>query len=59
MLRPEYFEGKADRILELYERLENFILRDIARRILKSGKITARCIPRCYPVADPVAGLTP
>ena len=37
MLRPEYFEGKADRILELYERLENFILRDIARRILKSG----------------------
>lgn len=32
MLRPEYFEGKADRILELYERLENFILRDIARR---------------------------
>lgn len=36
MLRPEYFEGKADRILELYERLENFILRDIARRILKS-----------------------
>jgi hypothetical protein len=41
MLRPEYFEGKADRILELYERLENFILRDIARRILKSGKITA------------------
>ena len=22
----------------------------------KSGKITARCIPRCYPVADPVAG---
>ena len=41
MLRPEYFEGKADRILEVYERLENFILRDIARRILKSGKITA------------------
>lgn len=41
MLRPEYFVGKADRILELYERLENFILRDIARRILKSGKITA------------------
>ena len=41
MLRPEYFEGKADRILEIYERLENFILRDIARRILKSGKIIA------------------
>lgn len=37
MLRPEYFEGKADRILELYERLENFILRDIARRILNPG----------------------
>lgn len=41
MLRPKYFEGKADRIVELYERLEDFILRDIARRILKSGKITA------------------
>ena len=41
MLRPEYFEGKADRISEIYERLENFILRDISRRILKSGKITA------------------
>ena len=38
MLRPEYFEGKSDRILEIYERLESFILRDIARRILKSGK---------------------
>lgn len=32
MLRPEYFEGKSDRILEIYERLESFILRDIARR---------------------------
>lgn len=41
MLRPEYFDGKADRIIEIYERLESFILRDIARRILKSGEITA------------------
>ena len=41
MLKPDYFEGKADRIVEIYSRLENFILRDTARRVLNAGKLTA------------------
>lgn len=41
MLPPDYFEGKEDRLLELYRQLEDFILKDIARRILSAGEMTA------------------
>ena len=41
MLNPDYFNGKADRIIEIYSRLENFILRDTARRVMNAGKMTA------------------
>ena len=41
MLRPEDFDGAADRMVEIYSRLENFILRDIARRVMNAGKMTA------------------
>lgn len=41
MLPPEYFDGKADRVIELYRKLEDFIMRDIATRILKAGELTA------------------
>ena len=41
MLSPEYYEGCADDIIELYEQLEDDIISDIVRRIMKTGKVTA------------------
>lgn len=41
MLPPEYFTNKEDRLLELYRQLENFILKDITRRLLSTGEMTA------------------
>ena len=41
MLPPDYFTNKEDRLLELYSQLENFILKDITRRLLSAGEMTA------------------
>lgn len=41
MLRPEYFANREDRLLQLYSELENFILKDITRRLLSAGEMTA------------------
>ena len=41
MLPPEYFYGKEQRLLSIYQELEDFILADISRRILQSGGMTA------------------
>lgn len=41
MLEPDYFNDKCDKILDIYRTLENYILNDIAQRILKSGEISA------------------
>lgn len=41
MLVPSYFEGKEERLISLYQELENFILRDITRRLLSAGEMTA------------------
>ena len=41
MLSPEYYEDCADDILKLYEQLEDDIISDVVRRIMKSGKVTA------------------
>lgn len=40
MLKPEYFNDKADRMIELYQELENFIIQDIAKRLLKSQSVS-------------------
>lgn len=40
MLSPEYYEGCADDIIRLYEQLENGIISDIVRRIMKTGIVT-------------------
>ena len=40
MLSPEYYEGCADDIIELYEQLEDDIISDVVRRIVKNGKVT-------------------
>lgn len=41
MLPPDYFINKEDRLLELYRQLEDFILKDITRRLLSAGEMTA------------------
>lgn len=40
MLEPEYFYGKSDKMVEMYQELEDWILRDIASRLLKSGDLS-------------------
>ncbi len=40
MLSPEYYESCADQILSLYEQLENDVISDIIRRMMKIGKVT-------------------
>lgn len=40
MLTPDYLEYCADDIVELYSQLDETIIRDIARRIVKAGDIT-------------------
>lgn len=39
MLKPEYFNDKADRMIELYRQLEDYIFKDIAYRLLKSQSV--------------------
>lgn len=42
MLKPDYYNNneKIERILEIHRKLENFILTDISRRLLKAGEMT-------------------
>lgn len=40
MLTPEYLEHCADNVVALYQRLDESIARDIARRLVKMGEIT-------------------
>lgn len=40
MIPPEYFQGKADRMIELYDQLQQFILSDIAGRLLTAGEMS-------------------
>ena len=40
MLSPDYYEGCADDVIRLYEQLEDDIISDIVRRIMKTGKVT-------------------
>ena len=41
MLSPEYYEGCADDIVQLYQQLEDDIISDVVRRIMQTGKVTA------------------
>lgn len=40
MLKPEYFNNKADKMIEIYQELEDFIFEDIAERLLKSQSVS-------------------
>lgn len=37
MLEPDYFQDKCDRMIEIFGELEDYILKDIAQRMMKSG----------------------
>ncbi len=39
MLMPEYFDGKEQRMMELYQQLSEFILKEAARFLVSAGKI--------------------
>lgn len=41
MLPPEYFNNVSDKMIMLYEELQTFILKDITRRLLSAGEMTA------------------
>lgn len=40
MLTPDYFYGKSDKLIEMYQELEDWILQDIAMRLMKSGELS-------------------
>ena len=40
MLSPEYFYGKSDKLIEMYQELEDWIIQDIANRLIKSGELS-------------------
>ena len=40
MLPPEYLAGAADGVVEIYAQVENDIMADITRRVVKTGEIT-------------------
>ena len=40
MLTPDYLEHCADAVILLYQRLDEAIARDIARRLMKMGEVT-------------------
>lgn len=40
MLSPDYFYGKSDKLVEMYQELEDWILHDIAMRLLKNGEMS-------------------
>lgn len=40
MLEPEYFNDKADKMIEMYRELEDYIMEDIAERLLKTGEMS-------------------
>lgn len=41
MLPPDYLEHVADDVLELYSELDQTIVRDIVRRLVKTGEVTS------------------
>ena len=41
MLTPDYLDSVADEIIDLYADLEDGIIRDIARSIVKAGEVTS------------------
>ena len=51
MLKPEYFNNKEDRLLEIYNQFVNFIYNDIAGRFLKAGEMSGTADRLLYKLA--------
>lgn len=40
MLTPDYFFGKSDKLIDMYQNLEDWILQDIANRLVEAGSLS-------------------
>ena len=40
MLKPEYFDGKEQRMMELYQQLSEYVLKEAARFLGRSTMVT-------------------
>lgn len=40
MLTPDYFYGKSDKLVEMYQELEDWIIKDIAMRLMNAGELS-------------------
>lgn len=40
MLPPDYFTGKEDRLIAIYQKWQDYVMKDIARRLLSAGQMT-------------------
>ncbi len=48
MLEPEYFYGKSDKLVEMYQELEDWIIKDIAMRLLTAGEMSGTADRELY-----------
>lgn len=52
MLPPDYFDAAGDELIELYSRLDQSILQDIVRRIVKTGRMTDTAVWQAQRLQD-------
>ena len=38
MLKPNYFNGKSDRVVSLYQSFEDYLIQDIAKFLINAGE---------------------
>lgn len=48
MLKPDYFTYKSDNLVKLYQELEDWIIKDLSIRLLKSGEMSGTADWRIY-----------
>ena len=48
MLEPEYFYGKSDKLIEMYQDLEDWIIKDIAMRLMAAGELSGTADRELY-----------
>ena len=48
MLDPDYFYGKSDRLVEMYQELEDWMIKDIAMRLMKAGELSGTADRELY-----------
>ena len=48
MLTPDYFYGKTDKLIDMYQSLEDWILQDIAMRLMTAGEMSGTADRELY-----------